>query len=66
MNPDVRSHVALRVLAFAFSVIVFLLMSFLGYAQSSRNMSGVDRQHAISVTSELVVLPVKVTDAKGN
>lgn len=51
------------------SVAVFLLLSSSLYGQLSSNRpvsTDVEGQQKISVTSELVVLPVNVTDAKGN
>ncbi len=48
---------------------VFILTGSIGKAQtftSSNKSVGIDESHAISVTSELVVLPVNVTDTNGN
>ena len=52
-----------------FSLTVFILAGTIGQAQSftpTTGSPGANESHAISVTSELVVLPVNVTDTNGN
>jgi Ca-activated chloride channel family protein len=58
-----------RHLNILFVLFVFILTAPTGNSQSftpTAISSGSNEPHAISVTSELVVLPVNVTDAKGN
>jgi Ca-activated chloride channel homolog len=69
LNSNSRTRAALTVFVTSFGVIGLLLLSSLAHSQSSPDRtapSEVDAQHKISVKSELVVLPVNVTDTKGN
>lgn len=70
MNRDFRARAALTNLAVPLGMIVLLLLGSLAYGQSFPNKpaapSEADGPQKISVTSELVVLPVNVTDTKGN
>lgn len=67
MNPNIRSH-RFDPLPYCFFLAFFLLLPTLaGYPQSSQSASPAAAvPSAISVKSELVALPVRVTDSNGN
>jgi Ca-activated chloride channel homolog len=66
VTPTIRSHRLDLFRSFYRPAVLLLFCGLAGYAQSPPPRPAAESQSAISVTTELVVLPVRVTDAHGD